>query len=90
MTDNLIPENAHKAAARGFIRTTAHAYSTALAGGISANAILAVTNGSVELVPTLITWGVAAVSPILAGAASYFSLLSAGIPEDYAPAVIDR
>ncbi len=82
----VIPEELKVAAKRGFIRTTAQAYATALAGGISTTIILGVVTGTVELVPTLITLGVAVVSPLLAGAASYLSIISQGIPEEYAAA----
>lgn len=83
MPDKLIPANAQLAARRGFIRTTAQAYGATLTTGISASVVLGVVTGEVELVPTLITIGVALVAPVIAGAASYFSILSRGIPEDY-------
>ena len=86
MTDTLIPADAQLAAKRGFVRTTAQAYGTALAGGISATVILGVVTGAVEPVPLLVTAGVTLVSPLIAGAASYFSILSRGIPGDYAAA----
>lgn len=78
-----IPDEVRVAAKRGFVRTTAQSYATALAGGISATALLAIVAGEVPLTATLITWGVAAVSPLIAGAASYLSIISKGIPEDY-------
>lgn len=83
MTNSLVPEAAQRAAKRGFIRTTAQAYATALAGGISTATILAVVTGELALTPLLITLAVTLVSPLLAGAASYASLLAAGIPEEY-------
>ncbi|MCT2085028.1 hypothetical protein M3D75_02760 [Microbacterium enclense] len=89
MTVKLIPADAQIAAKRGFIRTTAQAYSTALAGGISASVILGVVAGEVQLVPTLIVAGVTLVSPLLAGGASYFSILSRGIPAAYTPEIVD-
>ena len=82
----VIPDELHTAAQRGFIRTTAQAYSTALAGGISATIILGVVTGTVELIPTLITLGVTLVTPLLAGAASYLSIISRGIPAEYVAA----
>lgn len=86
MPDNrLIPADAHLAAKRGFLRTTAQAYGTALAGGITTTVVLSLVAGETPLVPTLVAWGVAAASPLLAGAASYFSILAKGIPGDYAP-----
>lgn len=86
MTDKLIPENASLAARRGFIRTTAQSYGATLTTGISATVVLGVVTGEVALVPTLVTLGVALVSPLIAGAASYFSILSSGIPAEYEPA----
>lgn len=83
MTEKTIPDQLKLAAKRGFIRTTTQAYSTALAGGISATAILAIVTGEVPLVAQLVTIGVALVSPLAAGAASYLSILSKGIPDDY-------
>lgn len=87
MTDRLIPVDASVAAKRGFIRTTSQAYGTALAGGISSTVILTVIQGEVPLVATLVTWVMVALSPLVAGASSYFSILSKGIPGDYAPVV---
>ena len=93
MSTNLIPADTLLAAKRGFIRTTAQAYSTSLAGGISTTVILSVVTGEVALVPTLITAAVAAVSPLLAGGASFLSILSKGVPGDYqaaaAPSSVD-
>lgn len=84
MPDKLIPDNALLAAKRGFIRTTAQAYGTALAGGITATVVLGVVTGEIAFIPTLVTGGVTLVSPLIAGAASFFSLLAGGIPGDYA------
>jgi len=79
----LIPADTKAAAKRGFIRTASQSIATALGAGISATAILSVASGEVDLVPTLITWGVAVATPFINGAQSYFSILSKGIPEDY-------
>lgn len=88
MADKLIPADAQVAAQRGFIRTTAQAYGTALAGGITAAALTDAIGqaGSGNALPLVVTAVVTVVSPIIAGAASYFSILSRGIPGDYAPA----
>lgn len=83
MSDKLIPVDARIAAKRGFLRTTAQAYGTALAGGITTVGVTAAVTGEVPLVITAITLGVTLVSPLLAGGASYFSILSRGIPADY-------
>lgn len=79
----IVPDSVRLAAKRGFVRTTSQAYATALAGGISATAVLAVVTGEVPLLATVITWGVAVVSPLAAGAASYLSIVSKGIPDEY-------
>lgn len=79
----VIPEETVLAAKRGFIRSTTQAYSTALAGGISASVLLALVAGEVQLVPQLITLAVAAVSPLIAGAASALSIISKGVPDEY-------
>lgn len=84
MSDPTIPPATLKAAKRGFIRTTAQAYSTALAGGISTTAILTlIGGGQPDLVGLAVTAGVTVVSPLLAGAASFLSILAKGVPEDY-------
>lgn len=81
----LIPADASLAAKRGFIRTTAQAYGTSLAGGLT---IAAVTDAFAQVAdgnaaPLIIAAVVTLVSPLIAGAASYFSILSRGIPADY-------
>lgn len=86
MTDNVIPASTKLAAKRGFIRTTAQAAAATLTTGVSASIVLGVVTGQVELVPTVVTLGIALVSPFIAGAASYLSILSNGIPEDYTDA----
>ena len=82
----LIPDALTVAAKRGFIRTTAQAYAATLTTGISASIVLGVVTGAVELIPTLITLGISLVAPLLAGAASYLSIISRGIPEEYVDA----
>jgi hypothetical protein len=84
MTDPTIPPTVLKAAKRGFIRTTAQAYSTALAGGISSAAIITVLqNGPGDWTALAVTAGVTLVSPLLAGTASFLSILASGVPADY-------
>lgn len=92
MTDNnLIPADAQRAAARGFIRTTAQAYGTALAGGITTvaltDAIGKVQSG--DPLPLVVTGIVVVASPIVAGLASFFTILARGIPADYQPITLD-
>lgn len=90
MSDQIVPASVKLAAKRGFIRTTAQAYAATLTTGVSATVILGVATGEIELIPTLITLGVAVASPVLAGAASYLSIISKGLPEDYVPAAVDQ
>lgn len=80
---NIIPLNTKKAAKRGFVRTTAQGYAATLSGGVTVTAILAIATGEVDLLTAGVTLGVALVSPLLAGVASYLSITSKGIPEDY-------
>ena len=81
----LIPADVKVAAKRGFLRTTAQAYATSMAGGISATAIISLLSNSEPWLPIIVTWVVALVTPLLSGLASYFSILSRGIPADYQP-----
>lgn len=80
---NIIPLNTKKAAKRGFIRTTAQGYAATLSGGVTVTAILAIATGEVDLLTAGVTLGVALVSPLLAGLASYLTITAKGIPEDY-------
>src|SRR5690606_469955 len=75
---NLIPADTHKAAKRGFVRTAAQSLASII------------PTSAVTISLTQDFWvgaGLGAASAvataILAGAASYFSILSKGIPEDY-------
>lgn len=80
---NLIPLDTKKAAKRGFIRTTAQGYAATLSGGIAASAIISIVTGEVDPLVVGVTAGVALVSPLVAGLASYFDITSKGIPEEY-------
>jgi hypothetical protein len=86
MSDPTIPAAVQTAAKRGFIRTTSQAYAATLTTGISATVVVGLVTGAVEPLVTGITLGVALVSPLLAGAASYLSIISRGVPEDYTDA----
>ncbi len=80
---SIVPARTRTAAKRGFIRTTAQAYAATLTTGLSASVVLGVVTGEVQLIPTLVTVGISLASPLLAGGASYLSILSSGIPDDY-------
>lgn len=81
MADKLIPQNALRAAQRGFIRTGAQSIATG-----------AVVPGALVLTFThdgLLALGAAAAgivfNAVVNGAQSFFSILASGIPEAYAP-----
>lgn len=90
MSDQIIPPAVKLAAKRGFIRTTAQALAATLTTGVSASVVLGIVSGEVDVVATAVTLGVALVSPVIAGAASYLSITANGIPGDYVPAAIDQ
>ena len=82
MTDRLIPVDATRAAARAGVRTAAQSLAAALpAGGV----VLALTGDWWSA--AMLGAGSAVVTALLAGGAAYLSILSKGIPEDYAPIV---
>ena len=89
MPNRTIPLEAHLAAKRGFARTTAQAFaSTIPTGGVSVATVVAFIEdfNPVIVVATIIA---ALSTPLLAGLASYFSLLSRGIPEEYVSAAVE-
>lgn len=86
MSTTVVPTETKTAAKRGFVRTTAQAYATALAGGVSATVVIQLATGELQLLPVAITAAVTALSPLLAGLASALSILANGVPEDYAAA----
>ena len=85
MSDALVPADAQLAAKRGFIRTTTQA----LAATIPLSGITGAALSGAD--PSVIGWsvGAALLSSVLAGAASALSILSKGIPGDYAPSATD-
>ncbi|MEV5001928.1 hypothetical protein [Nocardioides sp. LML1-1-1.1] len=87
---SIVPARTRTAAKRGFIRTTAQAYAATLTTGLSASVVVGIATGEVQFIPTLVTVGVSLASPLLAGGASYLSILSSGIPDDYQPSNADE
>lgn len=86
MADKLIPADARLAAKRGFIRTSAQALAATIPlGGVTGAAL-----SGLDWV--VVAWALAAavLSSLAAGAVSYLTILSSGIPEDYAPALPPR
>lgn len=87
MPNKVIPADTRLAAKRGFVRTTAQAYGTALGGiGVTAVALH-------DVLTALEVWQIVAgvlaflLSPLVAGLASYLSIVGKGVPEEYqAPA----
>ncbi len=90
MSDPIIPPATLKAAKRGFIRTTAQAYATSFSVGISAGVIITFIQEGADWVALGITAGVTVVSPLLAGLASFLSILAKGVPEDYTDAAAEQ
>lgn len=90
MSDPTVPASVVKAAKRGFIRTTAQAYAATLSGGITVTAVLAIVTGEIDLLTAGVTGAVALVSPLIAGAASYLSIIGQGVPADYTAAAADQ
>ena len=85
----IVPEAAHFAAKRGFIRTTAQSFAATIpTGGISAAAIVSLVREPDPLL-FIATAAAALLSPVLAGLASYFSILSSGIPTEYVEAAVE-
>lgn len=82
MSDRLIPADAQRAAARAGIRTAAQSLSAAIP---TASIVLALT-GDWWLTAGLGALG-AVVTALLAGLASYLSILANGIPGDYEPQI---
>lgn len=89
MTENIVPESVKLAAKRGFVRTTKQGYEATLAVGLSANVVLGLIQGEVDLVAAAVTTGVALIAPPLAGLRSWLSITRNGIPADYAEAAHD-
>lgn len=87
MDDKLIPYDAHRAAKRGFLRTTSQSIASALAGGVTVALVTSAVDQAQagDWAPLIVSVAVAAVSPFVNGAQSYFSILGSGIPADYSP-----
>ena len=87
--DQPIPAAVRLAAKRGFIRTTAQAYAATLTTGLpSATLIVSLIQDPTGWLLAGITVALALIAPLAAGVASYLSILSNGIPQDYATAVL--
>lgn len=80
MSTQLVPTTTKLAAKRGFIRTATQS----LASVIPTTGVVIALTGDFLLATTLGTAS-ALTTAALAGAASYFSIISKGIPEEYQP-----
>lgn len=83
MPNTVVPADTKLAAKRGFVRTTAQGYAATLSGGIATSAVLSIVQGEIDLLTVGVTLGVALVSPLLAGLASYLTITSKGVPGEY-------
>ena len=90
MSTEIVPTSTKLAAKRGFLRTMMQGYEATLAVGLSANVILGLIRGEVDLVAAGVTAGVTIAAPPLAGLRSWLSIMRNGIPADYREAALDE
>jgi hypothetical protein len=83
MAKHLIPADAQIAAQRGFIRTASQSLATSF-GGFGGITFVFTQDA---LLSAAVGVGGAVLAAVVNGAQSYFSILSKGIPEDYAPRI---
>jgi len=76
----IIPAATRLAAKRAFVRTTTQAYGASIPTALTVGLI---SDALADPAKAAITVAAAALSPLLAGAASYFSFLGQGIPTEY-------
>lgn len=87
MNESLIPAATKLAAKRAFIRTLFQGYESVLAIGLSANIIVGLVRGEVDVLSLGITAAVTVAAPPLAALRSYLNISHKGIPDDYKSAV---
>lgn len=81
MSEKVIPAAVVLAAKRGFVRTTAQAYAATIpAGGVSATLL---AQAAADPAAFALAATAALVSPLLAGLASYLSIIGSGVPTEY-------
>ena len=80
--NRLIPVDAQRAASRAGVRT----FAQSLAAAIPTTGVVVALTGD-WWTAALLGAGSAVATALLAGGAAYLSILSRGIPEDYAPVV---
>lgn len=84
MTDPLVPTAVKTAAKRAFIRTMFQGYESVLAIGLSANVVISLVRGEVDVLTLGVTAAVTVLAPPLAGLRSWLNITRNGIPKDYA------
>jgi hypothetical protein len=82
-TDPIVPAATLLAAKRAFVRTMFQGYETVLAVGLSANLVVGLVRGEVDMLVLGVTAAVALISPPLAGLRSWLNITRNGIPEEY-------
>lgn len=83
MTDPIIPAAVKLAAKRAFIRTMFQGYESVLAIGLSANVVVGLIRGEVDVLVLAVTGAVTLLAPPLAGLRSWLNITRNGIPKDY-------
>lgn len=78
--EGLIPASVGRAAKRAFIRTTAQGYAASIPTAITSGSVSGAFNDTSQTVVVVIA---AVVSPFLAGAAAFFSMIGSGVPAEY-------
>ena len=82
----VVPAAVRLAAKRGFLRTWSQSFAATIpSGGVSVAAVLGFIQEPDPLLIAAIVLS-SLLSPVLGGTASYFSILSSGIPEEYVEA----
>lgn len=91
MPNSLIPKELRLAAKRGLVRTSFQAYAATLTASVpSAATLLGIIGDRSQWALALTTLAIAVVSPILAGLASYLSIISNGLPQEYRDATVEE
>jgi len=76
----IVPQGVRDAARRAFVRTTAQAYGASIPTAITVGVISDALDSPGK---AAVTVAAGVLSPLLAGAASYFSFIGQGIPAEY-------
>lgn len=82
-TESIVPAAVKLAAKRAFIRTMFQGYESVLAIGLSANLVVGLIRGEVDVLVLGVTGAVTLLAPPLAGLRSWLNITRNGIPKDY-------